>query len=90
MRTGIGILLAVVVAGCITGCGAGDDEGGFGVPRQPADAAPTGDRVDLRGTVQVESNGCLALDLDSGARRWIVWPTDQDDADLGATRRAWP
>jgi hypothetical protein len=64
----------VLVAGCT-----GTAEGGFGVPRQPADAAVDGPRAEVRGTVSVARNGCLMLDLGGGELRWIVWPSDQGD-----------
>jgi hypothetical protein len=64
------VLLAV-------GCSTDSTEGGFGVPRQPDDAPLAGERTAVRGTVRVESNGCLTLDTGTGAPRWIVWPADQ-------------
>jgi hypothetical protein len=73
---------AVTAALLLAGCGDAGAEGGFGVPRQPADAPLPGARTEIRGTVQVESNGCLTLDTGSGAPRWIVWPAAQE-ADQG-------
>jgi hypothetical protein len=71
-----GVALVVVLG---TGCATDEGEGGFGVPRQPADAPLAGDRAPVRGTVQVEANGCLMLDTGTGRPRWVVWPADQDD-----------
>ena len=71
--------LATTVLLLLAGCGAGGgDEGGFGVPTQPADAPVDGARADVRGTVRVASNGCLGLETGDGARRWIVWPAGQE------------
>jgi hypothetical protein len=66
----------------LAGCSSGSDEGGFGVPKQPADAPLDGGRVTITGTVVVQSNGCIALDTGVGEPRWIVWPADQED-DMG-------
>jgi hypothetical protein len=77
MRTAALLVLALLLAGC-----SGDDEGGFGVPKQPAEAPLDGGRVTISGTVVVQSNGCLTLDTGIGAPRWIVWPADQED-DMG-------
>ena len=79
-RTGWSGLVAVVVL-LAAGCGAadGEGEGGFGVPKQPAEEPLAGTRTPIRGTVQVESNGCLTLDTGTGEPRWIVWPADQED-----------
>jgi hypothetical protein len=71
----VGVAALVLMAGC-TDSG---DEGGFGVPRQPADAPISGLRAEVRGTVSVAGNGCLMLEVGSGEQRWIVWPADQDD-----------
>jgi hypothetical protein len=71
----VGVAALVLPAGC-TDSG---DEGGFGVPRQPADAPISGARAEVRGTVSVAGNGCLMLEVGSGEQRWIVWPADQDD-----------
>jgi hypothetical protein len=80
MRGGGWTWLAAVVVLLVAGCGPdGDDEGGFGVPTQPADAPLAGTRVPITGTVQVERNGCLMLDTGTGRPRWIVWPADQED-----------
>ncbi len=74
MRIAALLALALLLAGC-----SGDDEGGFGVPKQPADAPLAGTRTEIRGTFHVESNGCWTLDTGSGGHRWIVWPADQED-----------
>ena len=76
MRTR-GTVVAITLL--LAGCGDTGDEGGFGVPRQPADAPLPGTRTELRGTVQVESNGCLTLDTGRGEPRWIIWPAEQED-----------
>jgi hypothetical protein len=70
----VGVAALVLLAGC-TDSG---NEGGFGVPRQPADAPISGPRAEVRGTVSVASNGCLMLEVEGGEQRWIVWPADQD------------
>jgi hypothetical protein len=78
MRRGRWSVLALGLA--LAACGTADDtEGGFGVPRQPSDDPFAGPRTDIRGTVQVESDGCLTLDTGTGESRWIVWPADQED-----------
>ena len=76
MRSRVRVVAAALL---LAGCGDAGDEGGFGVPRQPADAPLPGARTEIRGTVQVESNGCLNLDTGSGEPRWIVWPAGQED-----------
>jgi uncharacterized protein YfaP (DUF2135 family) len=63
----------------LAGCGDAGSEGGFGVPRQPADAPLVGTRTEIRGTVRVEANGCLTLDTGNRAARWIVWPAGQEE-----------
>jgi hypothetical protein len=70
-----GIAALVVLAGCTAPV---DDEGGFGVPRVPADARRDAGPTEIRGTLRVADDGCLTLETGSGQRRWIVWPTDQD------------
>ena len=77
MRTAALLVLALLLAGC-----SGDNEGGFGVPKQPADAPLDGGRIAISGTVVVQSNGCLTLDTGDGVPRWIVWPADQE-VDMG-------
>jgi hypothetical protein len=77
MRPSALLALGLLLAGC-----GGDDEAGFGLPRQPADAPLAGTRTEIRGTFHVESNGCWTLDTGSGGHRWIVWPADQED-DMG-------
>jgi len=75
MRSGGWTGIAAVVL-LTAGCSA-DDEGGFGVPQQPADAPLAGSRTPIHGTVEVQPNGCLMLDTGTGRPRWIVWPADQ-------------
>jgi hypothetical protein len=71
---------ATAAVAALTGCGGTvDDEGGFGVPRVPADARVDAPPTEIRGTVRVEDDGCLTLETGSGQRRWIVWPSDQED-----------
>ena len=74
----VGAAALVLLAGCTDS----DNEGGFGVPRQPADAPISGPRAEIRGTVSVASNGCLELEVAGGEQRWIIWPADQED-DMG-------
>ena len=77
MRTRAGLVGTAVLL--LAGCGVTGDEAGFGVPRQPAGPPLAGTRTEIRGTVRVESNGCLTLDTGSGERRWIVWPAGQEE-----------
>jgi|GEM_PF-7038567 len=65
---------ALALVGAVAAC----DEGEFGgsVPVQPLPSAVPGERTDLTGTIVVQDNGCIDLDLGSSGRRWIVWPYD--------------
>jgi hypothetical protein len=70
---------ALLALTLLAGCSTESTEGGFGVPKQPADAPLDGGRTTISGTVVVQHNGCLALDTGIGEPRWIVWPADQED-----------
>lgn len=85
----VGLVLAAVVG---AGCGpVGDSSAGFGMPTQPRDRPVPGERTDVEGVLRVESNGCFTLELEDGARRWVVWPPgtgmDDDGVVLGRSSR---
>lgn len=68
--TGLAVATMVAVAGC--------DDGKVGgpIPVQPLPSAIPGERSTVTGTIAIEDDGCIDLDLGDHGRRWIVWPYD--------------
>lgn len=77
------VAAATGAAFLLAGCGAADDEGGFGVPRQETPGQIEGERTPIAGTVVITDNGCLHLEIDGATAPWIVWPPDAAIGDQG-------
>jgi hypothetical protein len=71
--------LVAALAGC----------GGFGLPKQQPGETYPGERREVTGTVEVDSNGCIRVRLDDGPSYWAIWPAsanqgDGNSVDLGS------
>ncbi|MGO1316055.1 MAG: hypothetical protein ACTMIR_03330 [Cellulomonadaceae bacterium] len=67
------VLLLLLSGLLLSACSS--EEVGFGAPAQPSTGAYGGLRGALTGSVVVQSNGCVDLDLGVEGLRWIVWPS---------------